>query len=66
MSTSICPVDESLGLPAERMNCPAGRMATHMLPELPIRTSRDVFDGFVGVSPAVSTWRKLSRMVDWS
>ena len=63
---SICPTDEGLGLLAGRMTVPAGRIATRLLAEMPVRTARDVFDGFVGESPAVSTWQKLSRMVDWS
>ena len=63
---SFCPADESLGLLAGRMTVPAGRMATRLLAEMPIRTAKDIFDGFVGASPAISTWQKLLRMVDWS
>jgi len=63
---SVCPTDEGLGLLAGRMTCPVGRMAIRMLAEVPIRTAKDIFDGCFGASPAVSTWQKLSRMVDWS
>ena len=63
---SICPTDASLALLAGRMTCPAGKMATRLVGEMPIRTAKDVFDGFGGESPAVSPWQKLSRMVDWS
>ncbi len=45
---SIGPTDESLGLLA-------GRMATRLVAEMLIRTSKDIFGGFVGWSPAVST-----------
>ncbi|MCY4184286.1 MAG: hypothetical protein OXC82_13155 [Rhodobacteraceae bacterium] len=36
------------------------------LAEMPVRKAKEIFDGFIGSSPAVSTWQKLSRMVDWS
>ena len=63
---SICPTDEGLGLLAGRMTIPVGRMTIRLLAEMPVRTAKDIFDGFVGESPAASTWQKLSRMVDWS
>ena len=64
--TSICPVDEGLGMLAGRMTVPSGKLASRLVAEMPIRNAKDIFDGFVGGSPAVSTWQKLSRMVDWS
>ena len=63
---SICPVDEGLGLLAGRMTVPSGKLATRLVAEMPIRNAKDIFDGFVGGSPAVSTWQKRSRMVAWS
>ena len=63
---SICPVDEGLGLLAGRMTVPSGKLATRLVAEMPIRNAKDIFDGFVGGSPAVSTWPKRSRMVAWS
>ncbi len=66
VKNSICPVDEGLGLLAGRMTVPSGKLATRLVAEMPIRNAKDIFDGFVGGSPAVSTWQKLSRMVDWS
>ncbi|MCY4185319.1 MAG: hypothetical protein OXC82_00515 [Rhodobacteraceae bacterium] len=56
VGNSICPTDENLCLLA-------GRIATRLLAEMPTRTVMDVFDGFVGTSPAASTRWKLSRMV---
>ncbi len=63
---SICPVDEGLGLLAGRMTVPSGKLATRLVAEMPIRNAKDIFDGFVGGSPALSTWPKRSRMVAWS
>ena len=55
-------------LPPSRgsFHCLFGRMAIRLLAEMSVRTAKDIFDGFVGASPVVSTWQKLSRMVDWS
>ena len=65
--TSICPVDESLGLLEGSMTRPAGKIVAYMVSQCPPREVKKILDRLGTLSPSVSSMQRLMGSLhrDW-